>query len=825
MIFLNALFLAGLAGIAIPLVIHLLNRARARPVEWGAMRFLRKSLAVRRRRLLLEEALILVIRCLIVAFFALALARPFIRPASLFPPWMILGAILLPVVLIAVGAVFWSDPVRRRQFIRWAAVLVLLAAGVSWFEARRGGLGWRLGSGEKDLVIILDASASMGLRSEGHSSFERAREEARVLVESTPRSDSVGIVWGGPSPRVCVRLTSDRSAVRAVLEDEALRPSAGSMGALESLYAAASILEEGRNPEKVVVFITDGHRAGWDFESERRWAFLAERLGKFPVPPRLLVMRLPMPERVADAMVADLTLSRAVIGTDRPVGVEAVIANAGNQPVRPGTVEFSVDGQVAGRAEVRREIPVNAVERVRFPYRFESPGRHVLSVRLGLEDDGPGNNTAWRAVEVMNNLPVLLVDGAPMERFFRGAAGFLRVALTPETEPAGGGGTNEPLIRTEVKSVREFAQLTNLNAYAAVVLANVARLPDETAGRLAAYVAAGGGVLIAPGDRAEPGFYNGWRSGSGGLIPPARLEKRLTAPDEEPFRVDRLSCSHPAFRLAAESMPQDAARWVSPVCWALEVDPSDRDVGVGARMTGGTPLLVERTCGRGRILMTALAFDRRDSNLPALKSFVPVVHELVYDLAALRLPVLHVRPGEELAIRLESRRSSFGVDPRLIAKAGGGKMGVPLEVLGPASNRLSATALALPEGGALLRFTDTVEPGLYVLRIPSSLAAVEAGRPASNLPVDFPFTVAASMEEAKSGLLTDSELALARTRIGLVEAVDRSALLSASAGNTPGREIWRGLAVVALLGLLAEVALTRWVAIRRQTTPWEGQRT
>lgn len=813
MIFLNALFLAGLAGVAIPLVIHLMNRARARPVEWGAMRFLRQSLAVRRRRLMLEEALVLLVRCFIVALLALALARPFIRPASLFPPWMILAAILLPVALVAVGAVFWADPERRRLFLRGTALLVVLAAGVGWYEARHGGLGWTLGAGEKDVVIILDASSSMGLQSAGSSNFDRALVEARALAASIPRSDSIGIVWGGPTPRVLIRPTANREAIRKILEEDPVKPSAGSMGVLEAFYAAAALLEEGRNPEKVVVLITDGHRAGWDFSGERRWAFLSERLAKLPVPPRLLLLRLPMPTEYADAMVAGIELSRAVIGPDRPVGIDVVIANAGTMPIRPGTVELRVDGEMAGRNEVRREIPVNAVERLRFLCRFEKPGRHRLDVRLGADDDRPGNNGAVRAVEVLDRLPVLLVDGAPMERFFRGAAGFLRVALTPEADGLSGS-TNPPLIRTEVKSVRDLAQVPDLSVYNAIVLANVARLSDPVAVRLAAYVAGGGGLLVAPGERAEPAFYNGWRTGTGGLVPPALLEARRTAPADEPFRLDRLSCSHPALRLAVETMPQDVARFTIPLCWTLQPDPADRDVRVSARLAGGAPFLAERALGRGRILMTAIAMDRRDSNLPTLKSFVPFTHELVYDLASLRVPELHLRPGGELAVRLDPGRSSLGFDSRAISKLGT-KTAVPLEVLGPGSNRLAAAIVGLADGGALLRCSDTVEPGLYEIRIPPALA--DAAAPADR--AVFAFTVAPDAEEAKSGVLGDEELALARARLGLLDVPDQAALAGAVRGQAPGRETWRGFAMAVLLALLAETALTRWVARRRQFAP------
>ena len=67
---------AGLACIAIPIIIHLLMRRRRKPVMWGAMRFLLEAYKRQRRRLLLEKWLLLLTRCLVVALAGLAIARP-----------------------------------------------------------------------------------------------------------------------------------------------------------------------------------------------------------------------------------------------------------------------------------------------------------------------------------------------------------------------------------------------------------------------------------------------------------------------------------------------------------------------------------------------------------------------------------------------------------------------------------------------------------------------------------------------------------------------------------------------------------------------------
>src|SRR5436189_5539109 len=75
--FLNLLMLFGLAALVIPPLIHLLNRRRFQVVDWGAMQFLQIS-ETTRRRLLIEELLLMALRMGLIALFVLALAAPFV---------------------------------------------------------------------------------------------------------------------------------------------------------------------------------------------------------------------------------------------------------------------------------------------------------------------------------------------------------------------------------------------------------------------------------------------------------------------------------------------------------------------------------------------------------------------------------------------------------------------------------------------------------------------------------------------------------------------------------------------------------------------------
>ncbi len=82
MIWLNALALIGLASIALPVLIHLLARGRAKRFRFPSLRFIDPSQLLPTRRARVQDALLLALRCAIVALAALALAQPVLLTAS-----------------------------------------------------------------------------------------------------------------------------------------------------------------------------------------------------------------------------------------------------------------------------------------------------------------------------------------------------------------------------------------------------------------------------------------------------------------------------------------------------------------------------------------------------------------------------------------------------------------------------------------------------------------------------------------------------------------------------------------------------------------------
>ena len=76
MTFLNVALITGVLAFNIPLIIHLLNRSKFKTVKWGAMHLLAPVVRTNRKRIRLEQLLLLLVRAMIPVMLALAMAGP-----------------------------------------------------------------------------------------------------------------------------------------------------------------------------------------------------------------------------------------------------------------------------------------------------------------------------------------------------------------------------------------------------------------------------------------------------------------------------------------------------------------------------------------------------------------------------------------------------------------------------------------------------------------------------------------------------------------------------------------------------------------------------
>jgi hypothetical protein len=141
------------------------------------------------------------------------------------------------------------------------------------------------------------------------------------------------------------------------------------------------------------------------------------------------------------------------------------------------------------------------------------------------------------------------------------------------------------------------------------------------------------------------------------------------------------------------------------------------------------------------------------------------------------------------------------------------------DVAGP-DGRARQAELLFTRGGPVARLRGDIVPGLYRMAVPkqsltqfSKLAAAEG---------TIPFTVTEDASESRLTPLGEPELTVLREKLKLVEARDQADVIAALTGQQFGEELWKYLAVGALFILLAEIALSRWIALSRRSGNPEG---
>lgn len=813
MFFLHTYLLAGMAGIAIPVIIHLFNRRSAREVHWGAMQFLLESMRARRRSLLLEEVLLLATRALVVGCAVLMVARPFVPAGSVVPWWLVLPLIMVGVVFF--GASFALGQYRGWQWgVRVAALLALLGCvGLIGLE-RRLNLG-RFGGGEaRDIALVIDGSSSMTLEVDGESNFSRTLKEIESIVEESPRGVSFSLLVAGAVTDALVPVpVADRKYLLTALERAV--PVHGVMHVPVTLAEAAASLAQGGQMAKQVILFSDGQAAGWQLDDLTQWGYLEQAFERLPSRPQIFVRMLELPEGIRNLTLKGVNFSRPVIGTDRSVRVEVTVVNNGVEAVTPSHVVLKVEGEELVDRSIGQMVP-GGEQVVSFMHRFKKSGAQVVEARIVVDDDMEVDNTMRRVVQVVKPLKVLVVDDGRGTSLLNRAGGYVALGLMPSASGvraggAGGEGGGGFLMQPELVTPGMMSQRGALGEYAVVVLADLGRLPGGEASRVVEFVEQGGSLLVLHGVRSEAEFYNSWLGGGGKRVVPLALGEAWVAGSSRSggeVRIDTASFSHPALGLFKSS--GDLADVALDSYRKMVMEEQGAVERVVGRLMSGDPVVAEQELGKGRVVQFCMALDRTTGSLVSSQSFLPLVHEVTAWLAQPVLTELNIVPARGAVVQLSRLAAGEGEE-------GGSVEGGVLESRVVGSDGVEVGArLRYGEDGVVLRTERALMQGLYQVEVPE-VAVGWLGHLVGD-EGSFPLCVMEDPEESRMERLTADEQRVAERVVGLSVANSMEELVQGLRGRSFGRELWRIPAVV-LLGLLVlEVGLTRWIYLQREQT-------
>jgi hypothetical protein len=578
MSFLSPWFLAGLAAVALPLWLHLLERQNPVRVPFSSLMFFqrRTERSVRHRRL--RYLLLLGSRLALLAVLAFLFARP--------------------VIYRAVGGSF--QPSRNH-------------------------------------IIAIDTSFSMGYGDR----WTRAQSEALAVVNQIRSGDRAQVIAFGPGVQMLGEPGYDREALRAAIQSLKPTSSRNSYGELgQSLRALA----ENASLPSVVHVISDFQRSA-------------------------------MPGRFADLSMpatATLNIHNVAQADDRNWSVESVRGDSRLYQNARARIEATVAGFQTPAATRRVSLLVNgrtiATQSVAVPESgratvqftdFEVPHGHSRAeVRIDAADSLPGDDVRLFSFDKSDPSPILFVHQPGRSREVL----YYRTAL----DAAG-----PSMFTLQAVTPAETGNLA-LERFAFVVISDVARLPGSFEQRLKSYLEAGGAALLVMGPAIA-------LEGGAPLISGRISDARYTGREAARFQqVGQIDLAHPALR---GSRRFSGVKFFRFVRWETT---SDR---IAARLSDGSPLLIEEARGAGRLLVLASALDNLWNDLPVHPVFVPFVTESARYLSGVE--ELVTQATVDSVLQLQRRR-----DPR-----------ATVEVLDPAGRRALDLAAAATNPEVVLTST------------------------------------------------------------------------------------------------------------------------
>ncbi len=367
MSFLNPAMLFGMTALAIPIIVHLLNRRRFKKIQWAAMRFLQVSLERNQRRMKVEDWILLLLRMAIVALIALAASRP----------------------------------------------------ATDWLKSK--GL-----SSKVTASVIIDSSASMLKKdaSEQENRFSIARKIADEVLNSLPKGSATSMVLGANSSGEGIKEpTHDMARAQKVLEESKATHRGSDL--FPAIQSAITTMQDRPSSQKELVIITDGEASAW-----RQYEAITRSLDQSKKDTNAIIV-LVGKDPDENLAITRLDQKTPIASVDQPVRLAVEVTNFGNAEANDVEVQMSINDEPIGDPAVIEAIPPGESRTITTFVELSNPGYQRISSKINVNDALETDNSREIVIRGINKARALLVDGQPGRDITESETFFLQNALVP----------------------------------------------------------------------------------------------------------------------------------------------------------------------------------------------------------------------------------------------------------------------------------------------------------------------------------------------------------------------------------------------------------
>jgi len=435
-------------------------------------------------------------------------------------------------------------------------------------------------------VILVDASYSMRYG----EVFNRARQSARNMINDAASDEQIAVVAFSKSYQVLMPLKADRAEATSVANQ--MQPGLDSTDYLQAIQAADAILKDASRGQHRIYLISDFHDVGWNRSAPQ--VKLAPEVKLFPID-------------VSDPKASNLVVSGVV--ADPVVYVQkyagkavAKVSNFGTEDADAAVIELKLNDLPVERKPLT--LAAGGTQNVEFTGFNVPEGSNRATVEIS-GDTFALDNKFYFTIRRDDQTRVLAIETAARGR---SESFFLQQSL------AAGENNQHALTAKTAGSVNP----TELDAYKVVIVNDASGVTEDLASGLKRFVERGGGLILAAGKHTDAGDFNRLF----GSIAPAQLGEVVQSRGYA--LMSQVKTDHPIFGAFARS-----GRLTSTRVYGYHRATAKEGALTIAALDDASPILVEGTGGRGKVLLVTTTLDTAWNDLPLTPMFLPLVRQML----------------------------------------------------------------------------------------------------------------------------------------------------------------------------------------------------
>ena len=622
--FLSPIFLAiSVAGASLPIIIHLLNRRQTHRFIFGTIRFIQKSIYSNQQRHRLKELLLLLLRALILCCLGVAFARPF------WPYHQMLEAV-------------------DRQ---------------------------------RNVVVVLDCSYSMGVSANGSNTFTMTKRLVSEALDQLTPQDKSALVHVSNYAKPDKLLDKNHQSTQAAVDSAQLTHRGTNL--LSGLQMANELLQKAVKGQKEIWLASDLQKVGWsqllaiigesDQLSSGRESINIPSIRLLtipdqPAPPNLAVTGLVVPQTIGPTKTTVLARIRNFGQVKQQTTVSLFLDEKQTQS-KQITVEPQQITDVKLQTEASADLDQSALTTTALRTTQHKGFVEITDQSVQID------NRRYFCTQHIRQIRLHLIHQVYPRLFPR--------KLVLDSDQRGGSGDADETFYLQ-KALQAGQQILPVNWTASTQLPNSQSLETTydlmivhgtslisvDLAKLLTFVQQGGGLLIAgsntdASDKFPPDSDRGAslltslypcqfhpranpRLARSGVMSASRSIDTSTGTedsgsDQRPASssqpkvgavgemiLTQIDFNHPLFRSFQQQYQGDFSQiqfdWVAPCL-------PDAEATVVASFEDGTPLLIEKSVGRGRVIFLNARLDRQGTDFPIRPIYLPFLHSVIRYLA------------------------------------------------------------------------------------------------------------------------------------------------------------------------------------------------